>query len=255
MQFSVAGNSDLWLQDLERHSLRRLTFRAGIDRNPVWSPDGVRLVFSHSSGYGWDLSQQVAASSGNEEVLVHGGGTILATDWSADGRLVLYNRTEGKTRSDLWLLPFEGDRKPVPYLQTPFNEEDGHFAPGQARPRWVAYQSDESGRNEIYVQALPATGPKYPVSTTGGTNARWRQDGSELYYRSADGKIMAVPITLGETPKVGNPIALFTNSTMDAFEPSRDGQRFLVNLPAGGGTGPSNSITVWTNWEMGLRKQ
>jgi Tol biopolymer transport system component len=133
-----------------------------------------------------------------EELLLHTDRTLLTTDWSPDGKLIVHQQTAAPTGENLWLLPLDGDRKPVPYLQTAFDEQNADFSPGPAGgPLWMAYQSNESGRDQIYIQASPAGGAKYQVSTTGGTIPRWRQDGRELFYLSADQKLMATPTTLG----------------------------------------------------------
>jgi eukaryotic-like serine/threonine-protein kinase len=111
----------------------------------------------------------------------------------------VYQQTDQKTANDLWLLPLNGDRKPVPYLQTPFDETGAHFSPDG---RWMAYQSNESCRFQIYVQTVPPSGTKYQISSSGGIEARCRRDGKELFYVSADQKLMAVPIKLGATASV-----------------------------------------------------
>jgi len=122
----------------------------------------------------------------------------------------------------------------------------------------MAYQSNESGQNQIYVQSVPHSGAKYQISAAGGTMPRWRRDGKELYYASADQKLMAVPIKLGSTVEPGTPQPLFPIPpvrTNVSYAPSRDGQRFLVNVPAGGESGAAAlPITVVTNWQGALKK-
>ena len=155
-----------------------------------------------------------------------------------------------KTAIDLWLLPLEGDRKPIPYLQTPFNDTAGAFSPDG---RWMAYDSDESGQNQIYVQTIPASGAKYQISSEGGTQPQWRRDGKELFYVSADQKLMAVPMSLDARVEAGTPQALFTSVGAAGYAPSRDGQRFLVNVPAGAEGAAAPPITVVLNWQAGLK--
>jgi len=119
----------------------------------------------------------------------------------------------------------------------------------------MAYQSDESGQNQIHVQAIPASGAKYQISTAGGTLPMWRRDGKELFYFSTDQKLMAVPITLGAGVEVGTPQELFANPGINTgYAPSVDGQRFLVNVPAGGEAAAVPPITVVLNWAAGLPK-
>jgi Tol biopolymer transport system component len=237
--------------------LTRFTFFNSIVGDPVWSPDGTRVVFAlqDESLYSSDLYQKATTGSAGEELLLPTGINGRATDWSTDGTFIVYQQQESKTAVDIWQLPLEGDRKPVPYLQTGANEQNGRFYPGSTGPpRFMAYQSNESGRNQIYIQSIP-TGAKFQVSADGGTVPHWRRDGRELYYLSADNRLMAVPITIGVGVQIGTPQELFMNASMTSYVPSRDGQRFLVNLPAGGESASgAEPITVVTNWQAGRAK-
>jgi Tol biopolymer transport system component len=155
-----------------------------------------------------------------------------------------------KTALDLWILPLTGERKPIVYLQTPFSESDAHFFPDAGRaPNWMAYQSNESGRNQIYVQAIPASGAKYQISTEGGSVPRWRRDGREIFFIAPDQTLVAVPISAGAGLQIGKAQTLFTNAGMDSFAPSNDGERFLINVPAAGERVVTPGITVVTNWQ------
>jgi len=255
----VMGNparSDVWLEDVARGVVTRFTFRPGLNAFPVWSPDGSRLVFSLLSLnlYFSDVYQKAAGGNGQEELLLHAGLNGFPGDWSPDAKWIVYTRTGQNTANDLWLLPLEGDRKPVPYLQTPFDEQLARFSPDG---KWMAYQSNESGQNQIYVQSVPPSGAKYQISAAGGTMPRWRRDGKELFYASADQKLMAVPIKLGSTVEPGTPQPLFPIPPVRAnvsYAPSRDGQRFLVNVPAGGESAAAPPITVVTNWQAAQKK-
>jgi serine/threonine protein kinase/Tol biopolymer transport system component len=252
-----ANRADIWLEDVTRGVVTRFTFRPGLNVSPVWSPDGSRLVFSLRSSdfYTPDIYQKPAGGNGQEELLLHAGVNGFSEDWSPDGKWIVYAQTGEKTGYDLWLLPLEGDRKPMLYLQTPFDEQSARFSPDG---KWMAYQSNESGQNQIYVQAVPLTGAKYQISAAGGTVPRWRRDGKELYYASADQKLMAVPIKLGSTVEPGTPQPLFPIPPVRisvSYAPSRDGQRFLVNVPAGGeSAAAAPPVTVVTNWQAGLKK-
>ena len=190
--------------------------------------------------------------------------TKLATDWSADGQFLLYLSLGPQTDADLWVLPSTGDRKPWVFLKTSFRELYGRFSPDG---RWVAYQSNESGRMEIYIRpfaapaAAGATGQaaapsgQWQVSTAGGVEPVWRHDGKELYYVGPNGEMMAAPITTsGTTLKPGAPVALFPtrilgggvdNSQGRQYDVSRDG-RFLINTVLDEGTAP---ITLIQNWK------
>jgi Tol biopolymer transport system component len=251
---------DIWLADIGRDVLSRFTFRSGISRAAVWSPDGSRLIFGFMSlsSYSSDLYQKPSGGNGQEELLLHGGVNTIAEDWSPDGKWIVYVQTGQNTASDLWLLPLSGDRKPVPYLQTPFDELNAHFSPDG---RWMAYQSNESGQFQVYVQTVPLSGAKYQISTSGGSAPHWRRDGKELFYVSADRKVTAVPVKLGATVEAGVPQPLFPISPVATgtfgnlfFAPMHDGQRFLVNAPAGGEAAAATPIAVVTNWQAAFKK-
>jgi serine/threonine protein kinase/Tol biopolymer transport system component len=251
--------NDIWLQDVGRGVLSRFTFNAGFSGSPVWSPDGSRLIyaFEPEGAFAFDIYQKPIGGNSQQELLFHsviGGGQ---DDWSPDGKWLVYREVGHETAHDLWLLPLTGDRKPVPYLVTRFDERSARFSPDG---KWIAYESNESGRFEIYVQTFPASGVKYQISSLGGTDAQWRRDGKEVFYISADKKLMAVPVKLGPTLEAGAPQALFpvpeTRTVLKSFayEPSVDGQRFLVDVPAGGEVAASPPLTIVTNWQNALKK-
>jgi Tol biopolymer transport system component/tRNA A-37 threonylcarbamoyl transferase component Bud32 len=256
LQIGDNSKSDIWLQDLERGVLSRFTFRPGVNRNAIWSSDGNRLVYAvqNLGAYSFDIYQKAAGGNGQEELLLHTGINGFPLDWSPDGKWIVYQQTDQKTGLDLWLLPLDGDRTPVPYLQTPFDEQNARFSPDG---KWMVYQSNESGRSQIYVQSVPASGTKYQISASGGTVPKWRRDGKELFYMSADRKLMAVPMKLGATVEAGTPQALFPlpPTGNNIYAPLRDGQRFLVNVAAGGDAAAIQAITVVTNWERSLAPQ
>jgi len=247
------GQLDLWIQDIDRDVASRFTFRTGTARNPVWSPDGNTIVFSFSQSRipTVNLFRKPATGGGAEEDLGISGLNAFVYDWSADGEWLVYQRQDPQTDMDLWLLPLKGDRKPVPYLTSPFAEYAGRFAPTNGAPRWMAYESNESGDTEIYIQEIPARGAKYQVSSGGGDSPTWRADGRELFYFTPDRKLIAAPITLGPQIEIGTPRELFANAVVGTYAASRDGQRFLINVPAG----PDSSAppaTVVLNWAKGL---
>ena len=252
VRINSGAQIDIWLQDLRRDVSTRFTFRTGINTRPVWAPDGIRLVFALQdlSAYSSDLYQKSSAGNGQEELLLRGGVNATPLDWSPDGKWILYQQTGQNAGIDLWLLPLDGDRKPVLYLQTPFNERAGAFSPDG---RWIAYVSNESGQFQIYVQAIPANGAKYQISNAGGTQPRWRRDGKELFYVSTDRQVMAVPMALGARVEAGTPQALFPAVGLTGYGPARDGQRFLVNVPAGAEGAAAPPITVVLNWTAGLK--
>ncbi len=255
--FGVRGGStsDIWLQDVNRDVMTRFTFRPGANRNPVWSPDGTRLLFAIQpvSAYSAGLYVKPASGGGTEQLLLQGGVNAFSLDWSNDGRWIVYQQQGQTTGLDLWLLPLEGERKPASYLQTPFEESDARFAPSPGPPRWMAYQSNESGQTQVYVQSIPATGAKYQLSTTGGEQPTWRSDGKELFYITPDRKLMAVSIALDQSAEVSTPRELFANAGMSTYAVARDGQRFLVNVPVGGDNAVVPPITMVVNWISALK--
>lgn len=254
--------SNLGMLDLTRGVTSALTFGPGLHNFPIWSPDGLRVLFGSIRNGRLDLYGKEASGAGPEELLVKlATRTGWGTDWSRDGRFILYEGegAGGETHEDLWIAPQFGDRKQFPYLNTQFNEQEGTFSPDG---RWIAYMSDESGRDEIYVQTFPLSGAKFQVSTGGGSEPYWRKDGAELFYVEANRNLMAAPVKPGPSLQVGLPRSLFRlpgntdremslRSGRHSYAVSGDGQRFLVPVPVARGAAPS--ITVWLNWTGDLK--
>ncbi len=182
---------DIYVIDLARGAGSRLTFDPGDDRYPVWSPDGSRIAWGASRDGAFQIYQKLASGVGQEELLHKEDVSIRPGSWSADGRFLLYTRVDPKTGQDLWALPLARNSQPSLFWQTLFIETHGRFSPDG---RWIAYLSDDQGRPEVYVQTFPASGGKWQISANGGSQPWWRSDGKELYYLSADGKLMAVEV-------------------------------------------------------------
>ena len=260
------GSADLWLQDLNRSVASRFTFEPRISETPVWSPDGSQIALSlrPTGGAAFVIARKPVSGNGKQEILLPVRTNGYPWDWTPDGKFIVYSDTGGTTNYDLWLLPLAGDHKPIPLLQTKFNEAQAQFS---SDGRWFAYVSDESGKLEVYVQPMPATGRKWQVSAAGGDHPRWRKDGKELYYRAADGKLTAVPVKTGasssSTFEIGPPQSLFpvpdiagggSITSRYPYQPSADGKRFLVNVPAGSEGVGQPPITVTLNWQATLKK-
>ena len=249
---SSTGNTDIWSLDATRGVLSRLTTDPRVDNYPVASSDGSRIVFSSNRKSVFDLYVKRAADIGNEEPLLVSDQNKNPADWSPDGRFLLFRTLDAKTGFDLWALPMDGDRKPFPVVQSAFDDRDGQFSPDG---RWLAYQSDRSGRSEIYLQPFPGPGDPLQVSTAGGAQVRWRHDGQELFYIALDGRLMAVSTRLvaGGSIDFGAPVPLFTTHVGAVVQGNRqlysvveDGQRFLMNTLVEEAPAP---ITVILNWK------
>ena len=159
------GSSDVWLLDPVKGIPSRFTTDPATDSNPIWSPDGTKIVFTSTREGIGNLYQKNSNGTGNEEVLLKTDNEKWVDDWTRDGKYIIY-QAFAKTRWDLWVLPMTGDRQPYQFLQTEFNELQARFSPDG---KWVAYSSNESGAREIYVQTFPASSGKWRVSANGGS--------------------------------------------------------------------------------------
>jgi eukaryotic-like serine/threonine-protein kinase len=251
----LPGSQDIWLIDLLRGGVTHFIFDATfINRRPLWSPDGTQIVFGSRRNSGVDnLYTKPSSGAGTEQLLLESSGLKVANSWSTDGRFLLYGEDNPKTARDLWALPMQGDRKPIAVVNSPFDERNGQFSPDG---KWVAYQSNETGRIEIYVVPFPADAGKWQVSTNGGISPRWRHDGKELFFIAPDAKLMAVAASVsGASFDAAPPVALFQTriaggglnySNKPQYAVSADG-RFLINVPAGEAT--AAPITLIMNWK------
>jgi Tol biopolymer transport system component len=236
----------LWIRDLARGTESRLTSN-GANANAVWSADGTHIFYG--SLVPGKIYQKAADNTGAEEVVE----TAVKSPWdvSRDGR---YLFTVTVSKSEIWVLPLFGDRKPFPYVKTEFRANQPKLSPDG---RWLAYRSDESKRNEIYVVSFPQPSAKWQISTEAGQSPIWSQDGRELYYYRPDNKVMAVEVKLsvpGSKPQFGVPKALFeariSNNNLSSFEVSRDG---LFLLPVLVDRQASTLMTVVLNWPQMLK--
>ena len=253
---TVQSNVDIWVIDVLRGGTTRFTFDPAADLFGVWSPDGTRVAFDSNRNGIDDLFVKPSSGGGAEELVLASPFVKIPTAWSLDGRFMLHQYGDPKTGWDLAALPMIGDRKPIVVVNTPFEERGGQFSPDG---RWVAYQSNESGRFEVYVQPFPGPGGKWQVSTAGGTDARWRSDGKELFFLAADAQLMAVPVRASNsTFEAGSPAALFQRRMVVGggadlraqYAVSRDG-RFLLNVPDD--TSTAAPITLILNWKPALK--
>ena len=242
---------DIYLVDWAHDLSRRLTFDPALspNGNVVWSPDGQRVAFASQRAGNRDIYEQNVNGVGTETAVLATPIDEWPEDWSADGRYLAYGRNRSRgVGGGLFALPLFGDRTPITIADTLFAQDEPRFS---SDGRWVAYNSAQSGMNQVYLVSFPATDQKRQISTDGGVQPRWRRDGKELFYLGLDGRIMAVDLRIDSSIDTGVPRALFNtrlsvDPVRDQFAVTADGQRFLVQEPVIRGT--PTPITVLVNW-------
>jgi hypothetical protein len=256
-----AGGADIWVIDLARAIPSRVTSDSASERAPVWLPDGRHVLFASSrapSATGATAIYRTSVGGRDADEPVNADSQVpgYPNDVSPGGEFVLFQH-QLLNGYDLSAASLEPGGTPIDFLSTPFNELQARFSPDG---RWVAYASDESGRFEVYLRAWPSASDRTPVSVGGGMQPEWRRDGKELFYLSADRRIMAVPIALdGKAVVVGKPQPLFSVDVAEPVAPypndyavSADGQRFVVTLVAKPQT--PQALTILYNWTSSLRR-
>jgi Tol biopolymer transport system component len=253
VQRATDGNTDIWLVDLERGPSVRFTSDPQADIAPMWSPRGDRIAYSSQVNGVFDVFEK-PLDRGEHQLLLRTGEAKQITDWSRDGRYVLYRSviTTPRADMDIWAVPLDGNRTPFAVVQTPFEERDGQFSPDGT---WIAYQSNESGRHEVYIQPLKDGGERLRISTNGGIQARWRADGRELFYLTPEGQLMAVPIDFvdgGRSLRPGAAVPLFQTSlgaiqgiALHSYVVAPGGKRFLLDSVVEQQAAPISFIVNW----------
>jgi eukaryotic-like serine/threonine-protein kinase len=244
------GAPDIWIFDVARGLRTRFTFDPGTDNFPVWTPDGKQVIFSslRKGKNRLNLYRKSMTGSGEDELLLQSDRDKIATQCTPDGRsLLFYTRGDPKTRTDIWVMPLAGGT-PTAVLHSEFAEQSAALS---ADGRWMAYESDESGRLEIYVSPYPAVSRKWQVSAAGGERPHWRADGKEIVYLGPDNKLVAVAVNpSGIDFQVGAGTTLFAIQVVrpgNLFEMSPDARRFLVNAPvADQNAQPLTLVVPWT---------
>jgi len=249
-------NTDIWIFDSIRTTWSRLTFDPAAERAPLWSPDASRIVFTSASRGILDLYEKPASGSGEPRIAVSSLSDKFPTDWTRDGRFLVYHAFGGGSSTwDIWAAPTDGG-KPLELFASKFTEAHGRVSPDG---RWIAYASDESGRFEIYVTQFPQRRGRWQISTAGGSQPWWRGDGKELFYLGPEQTLMSVPVRPGDAFEAAVPTGLFRANfptLVPAFWPNycatADGQRFLVSelVPEA----VVSPINVVLNWTAGLKK-
>jgi serine/threonine protein kinase len=245
---SKSNRSALWKLDIDRGEVSLFAADGGL---PVFFPDGSAVAFTCKMGDKMAVCRKQSGGATSEELLWE-SETAVPLNISPDGRVLSVLVLGGSER--LQILPLTGERRPFPFYRSEYGQSHGTFSPDG---KWIAYTSNETGENEVYVQPFPARGEKFKVSAGGGGEPRWRRDGKELFYRTIDGKMMAVPVKTAGGFESGTPHALFWSPADPLFpnlgisyDVTADGQRFLVNAAMDGMRG--SPITIITNWTAAL---
>ena len=251
------GNLDIWVHDMERGVKTRVTTDSSVEFRAIWSPDGEEIAFVHTGSTG--TFRRRADGGGEERKLIEtAAGPGWISDWSVDGKYILYSISETGNSYDLWYGESnqDGDYEPHLFLQTPFSERTPKLSPDG---RFIVYTSDESGRDEIYVQPFPEGGRRTTVSSNGGQNPRWSRDGRELFYTEGS-TLVAVAVAPGPTFSARSKEYLFEHPMlawihMPQYDVSADGQRFIIPTPVEDAPGAQKMIRVVQNWAEEFRER
>jgi len=233
----------IWIYDLVRNSWDRLMSESD-NSNPVWTPDGQRLAFASNRSGSFNVFWMPIDRSQPAEQLTRGNEWVFPSSFSPDRRTLLVETNTPQTGLDISVVSLEGDRMPLSFLRTPAAEVNGKFSPDG---RWVAYESDASGRPEIYVTGYPGPRGRWQISTDGGTNPVWSKEGRELFYRSSADTLMSVAVETKAQFSAGIPRPLFDLKDVVAYDASPDGQKFAAIRPVSRDTAPP-SLAVVLNW-------
>jgi Tol biopolymer transport system component len=254
---SRRSRSEVWVVELSSGARTKLASGDSQNSNPIWSPDGDRVAFASdrkARGAHADIWVK-SINGGTEEPLLESADWRTPEDWSRDGRFLSFNviPVSGRRNLQVWFADLASGRKCTAFQTSALYQQNSRISPDG---RWLAFDSDESGRSEVYVVPFPSGTGKWQVSAAGGTIPRWRGDGRELYFLSVDNKIMAAAVNADKTFHAGSPASLFAihpNLNSAVFEVTSDGQRFLVNsLPADLSSPP---LTLIANWPATLAKK
>jgi serine/threonine protein kinase len=248
-------NVDIWIIDVQTKAQRRLTFGAGSHEGPIWSPDGRRIIYTSWRNQ-WQISVKNADGSATEELLRDSKtNRLLALTFQRRG----YVYVDADSRAwKFFFSPFgQADTVALSWL-TGSEQTDAGYLQVSPDEHWASYEFNESGRQEIYIQAFPDGGNKAQLTTNGGGGVRWRRDGKELFYLEGDRRLMAMDISAGSTVTHGIPHRLFTVDPIKAvgllnwYDVSPDGQRFLFVVQPQ--NSPRTAIKVILNWQSTLKK-
>jgi Tol biopolymer transport system component len=248
--------ADIWVRDLTRGTSSRFTFADGDDAVPLWSPDGTRIAFATSRGGPPRLAIKPVGGAGEVELLFEAdGGPQFPSSWSPDGRHLLFMEVTPEGPIATGIVDLEGEAEPRYLLRSPFFEFRAGFSPDG---HWIAYQSNESGRSEVYVRPFEGQGRKWQISTAGGAEPQWSSRGDELFYLSPEMRLMRVEVSTRGEFEAGIPEPLFTANlrpirTLFRYRASRDGQRFLLLSSLSEDSTPPTTVVL--NWTQELAER
>jgi serine/threonine-protein kinase len=257
LTITVGGNQDIWIWDMVRKTMTRLTFDNAFDGSPIWTLDGKRIIFDSASEGRQSIFWKAADGSGKIEKLASvQDREIWPYPISSNGKSLILGEYGAESGYDIGTLSMEGDHTPKLLLKERYGEYRPHLSPDG---RWIAYQSDESGRWEIYVRPFPDVDiGRLQVSTSGGEFPIWSLDGKELFYCSPD-SIMAVSVKTKPALKLGTPKSLFPNKYVGQFDVHPDGKRFLMLKPRAAADGKTaeapRKIVIVLNWLEELKRR
>jgi len=249
-----ARNSDIWIYDINRGVNTRFTFESTVEWYPIMSPDARRIVFASNRTGKHDLYEKVSSGASYEQLLLETNIDKYPSDWSPDGNQILFHSVnDPQTKADIWILPMSGDKQPISFLKTEYSELNAVFSPDM---KWIAYQSDESGKNEVYVRPFPGANAKWQVSSNGGGAPKLHRNWKEIFYLSA-GKYMSVEVDgSGSTFRIGKIKEHFDQSLVGGIttrDISADGQNILLEIS--NFQQESVPLTLVVHWDEELKKK
>ena len=236
MLTTEGSSSDIWVYEWARDTMTRLTFGGGSYDAPVWSPDGRYVAFQAQGGISWTR----ADGAGKPQTLTQSKNRQSPRSFTPDGKRLAFYEVSPGSGTDLWTVPLESDGaglragKPELFLQTPFNQRHPAFSPDG---RWLAYASDESGAYQVYVRAFPDKGGKWQVSNSGGLDPEWSPMGRDLFFRSADNRIMVASYTMkgdsfaADKPRIWSDKPIWDNGLGRNYDLAPDGKRVVALMP------------------------
>ena len=257
VQDQITRTRDVWIADMTRGVQSRFTFDPGNENHPVWSPDGGRIAYWSDDAKNPGIYVKSSSGAGDAEQLLKTPDEAVLTDWSRDGKMIVYAQQPPNGKSEVRTVAVEGDHASSVFLKGAFDYLDARLSPDG---HWISYTSSESGRNEVYVQTFPAHSGKWQISTSGGSDAHWNPNGKELVYLAADQRLMSVPIRTTPAFEADVPAPMFTARVLFPGVPLRthydisgDGQRFLMCAPHGAQS--LSGADVVLNWFVEARRR